>query len=79
MRLAALLSLSQAQLDLGNAQVSSMKHSHYAGLVLSLLPLCLAQFPPTPTGLTKVTSKVNQAVKISYKQVVPLVDRCQPR
>lgn len=36
---------------------------------LSLLSFSLAQFPPTPSGLSIVNSKVNEQVKISYKEV----------
>jgi len=35
----------------------------------TLFRLSSAQFPPTPTDLTIVTSEVDNAVKISYKQV----------
>ena len=40
------------------------------GLLLALAPsLSLAQFPPTPSGLITVKSKVDPAVTISYKEV----------
>lgn len=31
-----------------------------------------AQFPPTPTGVTVLESKLSEGVKISYKEVGPL-------
>lgn len=35
----------------------------------ALATLASAQFPATPSGLSVVTSTVNEEVKISYKQV----------
>lgn len=47
----------------------NMKQITAIGTFFGLLPLCLAQFPATPTGLTVTDSKVNNQVKISYKKV----------
>lgn len=38
-------------------------------LGVAALPLTLAQFPPTPSGLTTTTSTVNKDVKITWKEV----------
>lgn len=35
----------------------------------SLISPSLAQFPPTPQGLTVLRSKFNENIKISYKEV----------
>ncbi|KIY01041.1 uncharacterized protein Z520_03707 [Fonsecaea multimorphosa CBS 102226] len=45
-----------------------MKQFASAFSLLALLPVSLGQFPPAPTGLDIVTSKVNSQVKISYKE-----------
>ncbi|KAJ9628173.1 hypothetical protein H2204_009433 [Knufia peltigerae] len=37
-------------------------------LGVAALPLTLAQFPPTPSGLTTITSTVNKDVKITWKE-----------
>ncbi len=44
-------------------------HSFTLAAIINLIGLSLAQFPPTPKGVTKIPSKYNNGIYISYKEV----------